>query len=112
MVVAQASAAGLTRAPTFAPLSSNGMTVIGDAGALLGLVLVAATPVRLPKSFPSVWDIPWVEASRLGDPPSETNTPQELLRFVNDLRAFSLREIDLRSRLHPNGGHHKKEEQP
>jgi hypothetical protein len=119
MVVARTSAAGLTRAQTFARLSSNGMTVLGDPGALLGLVLVAATPGRLPKSlaelrhtvssaFPRVWDIPWVEAWRLGDRPSETNTSQELRRLVNDLRAFSLREIDLRSRLHPNGGHHKK----
>jgi hypothetical protein len=98
--VARTSAFGLVRAQQVARLSENGVTVLGGPGALLGLVLVADAPGRLPKplaelrhlvsgGFSRVWDIPWVEAWRLGDPPTEANAPKELRRMVEDLRSMT-----------------------
>jgi hypothetical protein len=47
-----------------------------------------------------------VEAWRLGDPPSHVNTPKDVRRLVNDLRALTLGSvIDLRSRLDHMAGH-------
>jgi hypothetical protein len=83
----------------------------------MGLVLVADAPGRLPKplgelkhlvsgGYSKVWEVPWVEAWRLGDPPSHVNTPKDVRRLVNDLRALTLGSvIDLRSRLDYMAGH-------
>lgn len=68
----------------------------GLAGAVevLGLVLVADAPGRTPKAlrdqipiigggFPRTWQLPWIEACRLGEPLNKDS--RELRRFLNDL---------------------------
>ncbi|MGI8412371.1 MAG: DUF6668 family protein [Solirubrobacteraceae bacterium] len=65
---------------------------------LLGLVLIADTPGRLPRALrelagligggvPQVWSLPWVEAWRTGEPPRAANSPREVHRLLTDLRA-------------------------
>ena len=65
---------------------------------LLGLVLIADTPGRLPRALrelagligggvPQVWSLPWVEAWRAGEPPRAANSPREVHRLLTDLRA-------------------------
>lgn len=61
---------------------------------LVGLVLLADAPGRLPRALreladlvsggvPRVWHLPWVEAWRLGDEPRPV--PRELTRLIHDL---------------------------
>lgn len=56
---------------------------------LLGLVIVADAPGKLPKPLrdlaqvvsggvPQVWTVPWVEAWRLGSPPGPDSAPKEV----------------------------------
>ena len=73
----------------------------GDARVrLLGLVLIADAPRRLPHTLrqladliaggvPAVWSLPWVEAWRVGDPPGPANAPKVLSRLLEDLRALT-----------------------
>ena len=67
---------------------------------LLGLVLIADAPGRLPHALrqladliaggvPAVWSLPWVEAWRVGDPPGPANAPKVLSRLLEDLRAMT-----------------------
>ena len=67
---------------------------------LLGLVLIADAPGRLPHALrqladliaggvPAVWSLPWVEAWRVGDPPGPANAPKVLGRLLEDLRAMT-----------------------
>ena len=67
---------------------------------LLGLLLVADAPGRLPHALrqladliaggvPAVWSLPWVEAWRVGDPPGPANAPKVLGRLLEDLRAMT-----------------------
>lgn len=64
---------------------------------LLGLVVVADTPGRLPRplrellslisgGLPQVWELPWVEALRLGDPPWEVKLPGAYATLAEELR--------------------------
>ena len=64
---------------------------------LLGLVLIADAPGRLPRPLrdladhikggaPRVWWVPWVEAWRLGEPPGPHNAPTSVNRLLEDLR--------------------------
>jgi hypothetical protein len=64
---------------------------------LVGLVLVADAPGRLPRPLrelaelvgggvPRVWHLPWVEAWRVGDEPRPA--PRELTRLIRDLDAL------------------------
>ena len=73
---------------------------------LAGLVLVADAPGKLPKplaelaqlisgGYPRTWRVPYVEAWRLGEPPSAANTPKVVARIGQDLVEPS-RAIDLR----------------
>jgi hypothetical protein len=73
----------------------------------MGLVLVADAPGRLPKplaelkhlvsgGYSKVWEVPWVEAWRLGNPPDDANTPKNVRRLVNDLRLLTGSVIDVR----------------
>ena len=60
----------------------------GDAQVLLlGLVLIADAPGRLPHGLrqladliaggvPAVWSLPWIEAWRVGEPPAPHNAPK------------------------------------
>ena len=66
---------------------------------LLGLVLVADTPGRLPRpvrelahvvggGVPRTWHIPWVKAWRLGEEPALNRSPRAVRRFVTDINAL------------------------
>ncbi len=67
---------------------------------LLGLVLIADAPGRLPHALrqladliaggaPAVWSLPWIEAWRVGDPPGPANAPKVVRRLLEDLRAMT-----------------------
>jgi hypothetical protein len=64
---------------------------------VLGLVLMADAPGRLPRvlrdlsrmvggTVPRVWSLPWVEAWRAGEVPSPANSPKEADRLAAELR--------------------------
>jgi hypothetical protein len=125
-VVARTSAQGLVRAQEIAARAAEeGMSVLGVAATVIGLALVADAPGRLPKplaelrhlvsgAYAHVWDVPWVEAWRQGDPPSARNTPKEVGRMAEVLRSLTSGSIvDLRTGLHSAGAHQNndKEEQ-
>ena len=73
----------------------------GDAQVLLlGLVLIADAPGRLPHSLrqladliaggvPAVWSLPWIEAWRVGEPPAPHNAPKVVRQLLEDLRAMT-----------------------
>ena len=73
----------------------------GDAQVLLlGLVLIADAPGRLPHGLrqlagliaggvPAVWSLPWIEAWRVGEPPAPHNAPKVVRRLLEDLRAVT-----------------------
>ena len=63
---------------------------------LVGLAVIADAPGRRPKPLrdllglisggvPKVWDLPWVEALRLGDPPGEISLPAQYAALAADL---------------------------
>lgn len=65
---------------------------------LLGLVIVADAPGRAPKplrelaarvggAVPRVWNLPWVEAWRLGEPVSLDLAPKEVRALMTDVEA-------------------------
>jgi hypothetical protein len=67
---------------------------------LLGLVLIADAPGRLPPPLrrlaelvaggvPAVWWLPWIEAWRVGEPPARHNAPKVVRRLLEDLRAVT-----------------------
>ena len=67
---------------------------------LLGLVLMADAPGRLPHPLrqladlvaggvPAVWSLPWIEAWRVGNPPGPANAPKVARRLLEDLRAMT-----------------------
>jgi hypothetical protein len=126
VVVARTSAHGLVRAQEIAARAAEeGMSVLGVAATVMGLALVADAPGRLPKplaelrhlvsgAYPNVWDVPWVEAWRQGDPPSARNTPKEVGAMAEAVRSLTSGSIvDLRTGLHLAGTHQNndKEEQ-
>jgi hypothetical protein len=64
---------------------------------LLGLVAVADAPGRLPRPLrdllrlvsggvPRMWEMPWVESWRLGDPPTPSTLPPAYAQLAADLR--------------------------
>lgn len=66
---------------------------------VLGLVLVADAPGRLPRPLrdmaqlvrggvPHTWTVPWSDSWRLGEPPSLPEAPREVRRLVDDLNAL------------------------
>ncbi|MDX3366086.1 hypothetical protein PV387_08590 [Streptomyces sp. ME02-6987-2C] len=92
MLVARSSAGGLKAAQSAAQQWASGMVTGID---LLGLVVVADAPGRRPKilqdlvrlvsgAVPRLWQIPWVEAWRLGEPPS-SHQPKECAPLAHDL---------------------------
>jgi len=67
---------------------------------LLGLVLIADAPGRLPHGLrqlaaliaggvPAVWSLPWIEAWRIGDPPGPSNAPKAAERLLDDPRVMT-----------------------
>lgn len=67
---------------------------------LVGLAVIADAPGRRPKPLrdllglisggvPKVWDLPWVEALRLGDPPGEISLPAQYAALAADLHSIT-----------------------
>jgi hypothetical protein len=96
VVVARTHAHGLTAAQ-----SAIREWAAGDIDVLLlGLVLVADAPGRLPHGLrrladliaggvPSVWSLPWIEAWRVGELPTAHNAPKVVRRLLTDLQAMT-----------------------
>lgn len=95
VLVARTSAHGLLRAQ--AALREWAAGVVPTQ--LLGLVLVADAPGRLPRSLrdlarlvasgaPRAWDVPWVDAWRLGEPPQQETSPRAVRGLLDDLRGL------------------------
>ena len=72
----------------------------GWAVGLVGLVLIADAPGRLPRALRDlaaliaggvarVWWLPWVEAWRAGETPTPANCPREVRGLLGDLRAIT-----------------------
>jgi hypothetical protein len=92
VLVARSSANGLRAAQNAAQQWASGMV---SGVELLGLVVVADAPGKLPKSLrdrvrlvsggvPRLWEIPWTEPWRLGEPPS-AHLPKECGPLARDL---------------------------
>ena len=92
VLVARTSMTGLRSAQAAATQWASGRA--GDAN-VLGLVLVADAPGKLPRPLrdfarlvsggvPRTWSIPWIEAWRVGDAPT-SNIPRDLRRLIDDL---------------------------
>ena len=71
----------------------------GLAVDVLGLVLMADAPARLPKGLrdlirvvsggvPSVWCLPFVEAWRMGETPTRRNSPSDAALLRDELQAL------------------------
>ncbi len=96
VLVARTHAHGLTAAQT-----AIREWAAGDAQVLLlGLVLIADAPGRLPHGLrqmaaliaggvPALWSLPWIEAWRVGEPPAPHNAPKVVRRLLEDLRAMA-----------------------
>ena len=93
VIVARTSVRGLLAAKAAAKQWAAGL--VPDVQ-LRGLVLVADAPGRLPKplrdlakvvsgGYPRTWQLPWIEAWRLGEPPIVAGAPREVCRLVDDL---------------------------
>ncbi|MDN5762642.1 MAG: hypothetical protein L0H41_10045 [Microlunatus sp.] len=96
VIVARTSARGLLAAKAAAKQWASGL--VQDVE-LLGLVLVADAPGRLPKplrdlmkvvsgGYPRTWHVPWVESWRLGDDLLLDAAPRDVRRLVDDLRTL------------------------
>ena len=108
LVVARTHAHGLICAQKLAGQAASSGLALATAHRLAGLVLVADAPGKLPKplaelaqlvsgGYPRAWRVPYVEAWRLGEPPSAANTPGAVARIGQDLAKASA-AIDLRGR--------------
>lgn len=95
VLIARTHASGLRAAQAAARQWASG--ALGGGVHLLGLVVVADAPGRLPRplrdllglvsgGLPHVWEMPWVEAWRLGDPPVPSQLPTAYARLAADLQ--------------------------
>jgi hypothetical protein len=93
LLVARTHASGLIAAQAAARQWAAGVL---PGVRLLGLVAVADAPGKLPKPLkdllrlisggvPQVWELPWVEALRLGTPPDQVRLPSPYARLTQDL---------------------------
>lgn len=96
VVVARTNVRGLIAAKAAAKQWAAGL--VPDVH-LLGLILVSDAPGRLPRplrdlmrvvsgGYPRVWQVPWIEPWRLGEPPVVDAAPREVRRLVDDLRTL------------------------
>lgn len=92
VLVARTSMSGLRAAQRAATDWASGNVPVN----LLGLVLIADAPGRLPRPLrdfssviaggvPRVWHLPWIEAWRLSDTPTAHPAPKQLQRLIEDL---------------------------
>ncbi|SHE26685.1 Hypothetical protein ACGLYG10_2939 [Actinomyces glycerinitolerans] len=93
VLVARSSAYGLQAAQSAVTQWAAGAVPHVD---LLGLVIIADAPGRLPRPLrelaqvvgggaPRVWQLPWVEPWRLGELPAPAESPRAVRRLVKDL---------------------------
>lgn len=93
VVTARSNARGLRAAQLAATQWAAGLVPHVQ---LVGLVVVADAPGRLPRplrelaqlvagGFPRTWSVPWIEAWRLGDRPDLATAPRDVRRLVDDL---------------------------
>lgn len=93
----RSSAAGLLAAQASATQWAAGLTPNVE---LLGLVIIADAPGRLPRPLrdlaqlvsggvPRAWSIPWIETWRLGDTPDMTTAPRAVHQFAADVAALT-----------------------
>lgn len=96
VLVARTHAAGLRAAQRAATEWASGVV---QGVAVLGLVLIADAPGRLPRvlddfadivggGVPRVWDIPWIEEWRRGEEPTPDNTPDEVFEVLESIYAL------------------------
>ncbi len=97
VLAARTNVRGLLAART--ALTQWAASSAGESVRLLGLVLVADAPGKVPAPIrdlakvvgggaPRVWHVPWVEAWRLGDPVTE-RTPRAVSKLVSQLRSLA-----------------------
>lgn len=96
VLVARSNARGLKAAQAAIMQWASGQVPSVD---VLGLVVVADAPGRLPRPIrdlaqvvsggvPRTWNVPWVEPWRLGEPLALTEAPREVRRLVDELRVI------------------------
>jgi hypothetical protein len=96
VLVARTHGAGLRAAQRAAIEWASGVV---QGVAVLGLVLIADAPGRLPRvlddfadivggGVPRVWDIPWIEEWRRGEDPTPDNTPDEVFEVLESIYAL------------------------
>lgn len=96
VLLARSNAHGLQAAQAAATQWAAGLVPHVE---VLGLVIVADAPGRLPRPLrdlaqlvgggvPRTWSVPWVESWRLGEPPALTDAPREVRRLVDELSAL------------------------
>ncbi|WP_354508513.1 DUF6668 family protein [Oerskovia enterophila] len=96
VLVARSSYDGLRAAQVAATQWASGLVPFVN---VLGLVVVADAPGRLPRPLrefaqivgggvPRTWTVPWIESWRLGEEPSLLSVPREVRRLVDDLNAI------------------------
>lgn len=97
VLVTRDHAAGLRAAQGGALQWASGVLV---GVSLLGLAVVASAPGRRPKplrdliqlvagAFPRVWELPWVESFRLGDPVDQVDLPAAFTSMAADLSSLT-----------------------
>lgn len=98
VLVARTHAHGLRSAQAAARQWASGM--LPGHVQLLGLVVIADAPGRLPKPLrdllrlisggvPRTWEIPWVEGLRFGDPPARTSLPAAFAELASALQQIT-----------------------
>jgi hypothetical protein len=96
VLVARTNGSGLRAAQRAAIEWASGVV---QGVAVLGLVLIADAPGRLPRvlddfadivggGVPRVWDIPWIEEWRRGEDPTPDNTPDEVFEVLESIYAL------------------------
>ena len=96
VLVARTHASGLRAAQRAATEWASGIV---NGISVLGLVLIADAPGRLPRvlddfadvvggGVPRVWEIPWIEEWRRGEEPNPENTPDEVFEVLESIYAL------------------------
>jgi hypothetical protein len=96
VLIARSNARGLKAAQAAIMHWASGQVPSVD---VLGLVVVADAPGRLPRPLrdlaqvvkggvPRAWDVPWIESWRLGEPPALADAPRDVRRLVDELRVI------------------------
>ncbi len=96
VLTTRSSARGLRAAQVAATQWASGLVPFVD---LLGLVIVADAPGRLPRplrdlarvvagGFPRTWELPWDEGWRLGEQPLLQGSTRPVQRLIDDLSAL------------------------